>query len=415
MSAAVGAAALLAPTLAQVVSYTGTSDLTFLTGTNTPDPRPTGVPSGIYVTYESRITLVGPNTTTTIGTATSSLPTTTASNGTSAAAPTNTQPCNNYLELCDRKYSNITFVAAHNSPFVRPGNSGSNQEIPVKGQLDDGIRLVQGQMQWPTNGTEPHFCHTSCDLLDAGPIYEWLTEVRQWVDDHPYDVVTILLGNGNYSDASLYAPYIERSNIVKYAYQPPVRPMTLKDWPTLEEMIVRGQRVVMFMDYKANPEEYPWLLDEFSQMWETPFDPLNRDFPCIVDRPPDLSNESARDEMLYLMNHNLNAEFNVFDVQLLVPAVSLLNDTNADEGYGSLGLAANNCRADWGRAPNFLNVDYYNYGNYPGSVFEAAARVNNVSYPNGTCCNIMSFAAPAVPVPTWMAFGTLLLGIYLTI
>lgn len=92
------------------------------------------------------------------------------------------------------------------------------------------------------------------------------------------------------------------------------------------------------------------------------------------------------------MNHNLAAEFNVFGAELLVPAVSLLNETNADEGYGSLGLSANNCRSDWGRAPNILNVDYYNYGNFPGSVFEVAAQMNNVSYDKGSCCGKVSGA-----------------------
>lgn len=87
----------------------------------------------------------------------------------SAAEPqvTNTRPCNNYVELCNRKYSNITNVAAHNSPFVRPGNAGSNQDLPVVAQLNDGVRLLQAQMQYPENGTEPHFCHTTCDLLDG--------------------------------------------------------------------------------------------------------------------------------------------------------------------------------------------------------------------------------------------------------
>jgi hypothetical protein len=101
------------------------------------------------------------------------------------------------------------------------------------------------------------------------------------------------------------------------------------------------------------------------------------------------------------MNHNLAAEFNVFGAEILVPAVSLLNETNADEGYGSLGLSANNCRSDWGRAPNVLNVDYYNYGNFPGSVFQVAAEMNNVTY-DRDCCGKVS--AAVMPGP-----GTVLL------
>lgn len=57
------------------------------------------------------------------------------------ARPSNTQPCNNYVEFCSRKYSNITEVAAHNSPFTRERNAARNQEYPVTQQLNDGKKL----------------------------------------------------------------------------------------------------------------------------------------------------------------------------------------------------------------------------------------------------------------------------------
>ncbi|KAI5927130.1 PLC-like phosphodiesterase [Camillea tinctor] len=309
---------------------------------------------------------------------------------------TNTQPCNNYAEFCSRKYSNITEVACHNSPFITPNNLAANQQYDVTAQLNDGVRFLQAQIQWPSNGSEPHFCHTSCDILDAGPITDWLTQVKDWVVQHPYDVVTILLGNGNYSVPSMYVPYIEQTGITRYVYTPPVAPMRLDDWPTLSEMILSGKRVVMFMDYMANQTAYPWLLDEFSQLWETPFDPVNQSFPCTVQRPPDLSGDDARDRM-YLLNHNLNIELSILGADMLVPARTELNVTNNATGFGSVGLGAEQCRADWGRAPNFLNVDYYNYGAYPGTVFEVAAAMNNVTY-SRECCgmNTSAGARPSV-------------------
>ncbi|KAL7936981.1 PLC-like phosphodiesterase [Trichoderma chlorosporum] len=415
--AALGALALLSHNAgAQTVSYSDTSGLTFYQGTKTQRVGGDPVPTGVYTTYHSKITLTGAGSKTSSVTSASSLtvsfPTgslTTGANLTATATvpqPTNTQPCNNHVELCTRKFGNITQVGCHNSPFVRPGNSGSNQELSVQTQLDDGVRFLQAQMQFPANSSVPHFCHTTCDLLDAGPITDWLSQVAAWVDAHPYDVVTILLENGNYSDPSIYVPYIEQTGILKYTFVPTVFPMGLEDWPTLENLIIHGNRVVMFLDYKANQTAYPWLMDEFSQMWETPFDPVDRTFPCTVQRPPDLSTEAAQDR-LYLMNHNLNAEFNVFSLDLLVPAVSLLNETNAAEGYGSVGLAANNCRADWGRAPNILNVDYYNYGSPAGSVFEAAARLNNVTY-NNTCCGKVQSTTSGAPALMGGARGVFL-------
>jgi hypothetical protein len=165
--------------------------------------------------------------------------------------------------------------------------------------------------------------------------------------------------------------------------------MSLDDWPNLSSMILSGQRVVIFLDYDADQTKVPWILDEFSQMWETPFDPTNRSFPCDVQRPPRLSKEDTPNR-LYLMNHNLNQEVDLLGNQILIPLKPLLPFTNNVSGFGSLGQAAETCKNDWGRAPNFLNVDYYNNGS--GTVFQVAANLNGVTY-NKTCCGSVTSMA----------------------
>jgi len=390
----------------QTVPTIATTDpaLTILTGTK---GATTGTATGTYQTFTSRITLAstalsGTDTAVSNATTASSSSTDTVTfltgsisapptsrNATTTASstaprPTNTRPCNNYPEFCDRKYGNITEVGAHNSPFVRPNSAAANQQLGVIDQLNDGIRWLQAQIQWPTNGTVPHLCHSHCDLLDAGTLTDWLSEVKDWVAAHPYDVVTILLGNGNYSKAEQYVPFIESSGILRYVFTPPVVPMTLEDWPTLGQMILSGQRVVMFLDYETNMTAYPWLIDEFSNVWETPFDPVDREFPCIVQRPPQLSPEDTKNR-LYILNHNLNVEVSLFGTSILVPVVTELNVTNNVTGKGSLGVSAEKCEAQWGFPPTVLNVDYYNIGGFPGSVFAAAAKMNNVTY-NRPCC-----------------------------
>jgi len=308
----------------------------------------------------------------------------TATSTSSSVEPTNTTPCNNYVEFCGRSYDNITEVAAHNSPFVRSGNAAANQALPVTTQLNDGIRLLQGQMHF--NGSVPHFCHTSCDILDAGPITEYLDTVYSWVSTHPFDVVTIILENGDYRPVTDYVSFIESTGLVQYAYEPPKIPMALGDWPTLASMILTGKRVVFFMDYDANQTAVPWILDEFSQVWETPFDPTDRSFPCDTQRPPNLSSEDAKTRM-YLTNHNLNYDVSILGNSLLVPNIPLLNVTNNVTGSGSLGEGAQVCYNDWNFPPKFLNVDYYNVGN--GSVFQVAAKWNNVTY-NRQCCGLVA-------------------------
>ncbi|TLD22622.1 PLC-like phosphodiesterase [Venturia nashicola] len=315
----------------------------------------------------------------------------TASSTSSAARPTNTQPCNGYAELCNRQYSNITNVAAHNYPFVKSGNTGSNQELGVTAQLNDGVRMLQAQTHYENNTF--WYCHTSCNLLNVGTIESSFKTIASWLAANPYDVLTILLGNSDQVDVNLYRSPFENSGLARYAYTPPQIPMAVDDWPTLGQMILSQQRLVVFMDYKANQTAVPWILDEFSQMWETPFSPTDPAFPCTVQRPPKLNRNQSLERM-YLANHNLNLQVSALGFSLLVPNTGVINTTNSDDtaNASSLATMANTCQNDWGRPPNFLLVDYYNRGNIPGSVFHVAAAHNNVTYTQ-SCCGSSSRSA----------------------
>ena len=266
-----------------------------------------------------------------------------SSNGTSTStAPeaTNTQPCNNYPEFCYRSYSNITYVAAHNSPFVNANNAAANQDFGVLDQLNDGIRMLQGQTHYVNNTL--FFCHTSCDLLNGGSVEAYFTNVSKWLAANPYDVVTILIGNSDFVNVENYTAPLKSSGLSRYAYIPPKIPMTRSDWPTLASLILANSRAIIFMDYQANQTSVPYILDEFSQLWETPFSPTNESFPCTAERPPGIKKADAENRV-YMANHNLNTEINLFGASILVPTTVQLNTTNAVSGFGSLGLAANNC------------------------------------------------------------------------
>jgi hypothetical protein len=160
--------------------------------------------------------------------------------------------------------------------------------------------------------------------------------------------------------------------------------MGIDDWQPLSQFILAGKRVIFFMDYLANQIVVPWVLDEFSQLWESPFDPTNRSFPCTVQRPPDLSTQDAQGRM-YLTSHNLNYDISILGNSILVLNIPLLNITNNVTGFGSLGVGAADSDNMWSFPPKFLNVDYYEVGN--GSIFEVAATYNNVTY-NRTCCGL---------------------------
>ncbi|KAF1921963.1 PLC-like phosphodiesterase [Ampelomyces quisqualis] len=348
------------------------------------------------------------------------------------ARPSNTQPCNNYVEFCLRKYSNITEIAAHNSPFTRQNNAARNQEYPVTQQLNDGIRVLQGQAHM-VNGTL-YFCHTSCDLLNEGTVEDYLRQVNAWVETHPFDVVTIIFGNYDWADkdsdgnslvtAADFDVPVRSSGLYEYVYQPPKTAMTIDDWPTLAEMILNQKRVVTFIDYNYDTEAVPYMLWQYFSVWETPFSPTDLSFPCTIGRPEGISDEQAK-RMMYLANHNLNAEIAFGGASILVPNAAQINQTNAVVGEGSLGSMARHCDGmlfpfrypisccfctghlhvvhqvlialaeKWGRPPNFLIVDFYNQGPTPGSVFVAAAQANGVTY-NRKCCGTTSRSTAAI-------------------
>lgn len=184
----------------------------------------------------------------------------TASRTSASITPTNTTPCNNYPEFCNKKYSNITYVGAHNSPFVNPNNAAANQELGVFAQLNDGIRMLQGQTHYNATTNTISYCHTSCNLLDVGTAESYFTNITTWVKAHPYDVVTILIGNADFIGVGNYTTPLEASGLSKYAYVPSQVPMNISSWPTLASMILMGKRAVIFMDYNANQTEVPYIL-----------------------------------------------------------------------------------------------------------------------------------------------------------
>ncbi|KAF2739620.1 PLC-like phosphodiesterase [Polyplosphaeria fusca] len=324
----------------------------------------------------------------------STLPSVTASTRSTTTRPSqpiNTQPCNGYVEFCNRSLGNISMVVAHNSPFVIPRNAASNQALGVITQLNDGIRGLQFETQMPNDILR--LCHTSCNLLDAGTLQAYLQKVAGWLAANPYEVIAIMMGNTDRVSPTNYIQPFEAAGLLPYLYTPTASTYSLDQWPTLAQMILSNKRVVVMLDYGANQEEVSWLLDQFRYQWQTPFSPTDTSFPCTAQRPPNQPEDVSRNKM-YMLNHNLNIAItlngNPGDA-FLIPAYTLLNEVNADSGNTTtLGGNVANCTAMWNRPPNWLLVDYYNFGNFNGSVFQVAANANNVSYNRNSCCGTES-------------------------
>lgn len=151
--------------------------------------------------------------------------------------------CNGHSELCDRKYSNITFIGSHDSAFV--GTSvADNQETSVADQLAQGVRFLQAQTHNQTGVIE--LCHTLCALEDAGPLEAYLGTIKTFLDSNPDEVVTLLLTNQDGLSGTAFDAVFQSSGIKNYAFTPSGN-LTMAQWPTMGQLIAMGQRLVVFM------------------------------------------------------------------------------------------------------------------------------------------------------------------------
>lgn len=170
-----------------------------------------------------------------------------------AVAAQTTTKCNGHAEYCNRRYSNVSLIGAHDSPFVGPLPQ-QNQNLEVTAQLTFGIRFLQGQTHRNPENGELELCHTSCLLEDAGSLEDLLRAVKQWMDSNPNEVITLLLTNGDSLPVSRFDQAFTSSGLKPYAFVPPSNPKVLPmdAWPTLKELIDSGTRLVVFLGKYAD-------------------------------------------------------------------------------------------------------------------------------------------------------------------
>ncbi|KAK3692254.1 PLC-like phosphodiesterase [Podospora appendiculata] len=304
--------------------------------------------------------------------------TSTVSLSSSATAPGSPIPCNNSPKLCSRAYNNITHMGAHDSSFLRDASTSNSiagdQYYNATVALSAGIRLLQTQVHDYLGGLE--LCHTSCALLDAGSLEAWLAKIKYWLDHNANEVVTLLLVNSDNKNASDFGLAFESSGLDTYGYVPTSNSST-KDWPTLQSMITSNKRLVTFIASITPSPSYPYLLNEFTYVFETPYDVKSlSNFTCNLDRPSSQSSAASalKAQMLPLLNH---FAYTSITSDIEVPNVSDIDTTNSPETNvtGALGQHADNCTTLWDTKPVFMLVDFYDHG----PAVDTADRLNGIT------------------------------------
>ncbi|PSN72158.1 hypothetical protein BS50DRAFT_244244 [Corynespora cassiicola Philippines] len=300
--------------------------------------------------------------------------------------------CNNSPSLCERAYNNITHLGAHNSPFLRNEatqfSTSGNQFYDSPTQLDAGVRLLTAQvhkMNDTTGADAWHLCHSSCDLLDAGTLESWLSDIKTWMDNNPNEVVTLLLVNADDASAADLGAQYQSAGVDAMSYSPPSLTTIPQEWPTLQSLISNNTRLMTFVASLSEPStDFPYLMDQYTFQFENDFENENPDeYSCDPNRPTGLTTETAASSgRMFLMNHFLYST-QLFGIQ--TPNQTYVNVTNAPTGEGALGVAISTCSGVYSKPPTFVIVDFFNVGPAIDSVDTANSVTNPVgrrSLPN---------------------------------
>lgn len=301
-----------------------------------------------------------------------------ASTAVSAATSTSTVACNNSPDLCSRQYSNVTHMGAHDAAFLRDSSTDNsvagNQYYNATKALNAGIRLLSLQVH-NQNGTL-ELCHTTCALLDAGTLEDFLGKIKLWMDENPNEVVTLLIVNSDDEDVASFGEVFESSNISTYGYTPATVSAS-NTWPTLQTMIDDGTRLVTFIATVTYSTTYPYLLNEWDFVFETAYEVTSlAGLNCTIDRPSGLSDASSAISSGYLplMNHFV---YQSITSSIEVPNVEIIDTTNSPDTstVGMLGQSAYECNSEWGTAPVFVLVDFYS----EGPAIDTADNLNGIT------------------------------------
>ncbi len=301
-----------------------------------------------------------------------------AVNGTASPGPVLAERrCNGHAQLCDRRYDDIVQAATHNSMSspdvvrVWPEHDGS-----IRDQLDYGIRTLMldatywddvdmaqlsrlpGLLTASTPGASRplistitrrltgrpgvYLCHSQC-ALGALSMSTALDQVKAFLNENPDEVVTLLIQDG--VDTAEVEHAFRASRLEDLVYDG-----ADDDWPTLGELIDRGQRLVVFSEQHAPPPT--WYRSAFEDIQDTPYGPRSPDeFSCAPNRGP-------RSAPLFLLNHWVERQ---------APDRAQAATANA---RAFIVERARRCATERGMMPNFIAVSFYRIGDVLGAVDE---------------------------------------------
>ncbi|MFE0171342.1 hypothetical protein ACFWZ2_03425 [Streptomyces sp. NPDC059002] len=283
--------------------------------------------------------------------------------------------CLGSAALCDKRYDEVAYLATHNSMSTTEDRFiGPLQDPDIVAQLNAGARgLLIDTYTWETpdeitgrlqqadfpddmkqqitdlvakaNPPRPGLwlCHGVCRAGAIG-LVETLRQIGDWLDEHPGEVVTLVVQDAITGEQTRQA--FHEAGLDHLLFTPDPDPA--KPWPTLGQMVRSGKRLVVFAEEADGPA--PWYRNFYRYGMETPF---------AFKKPAEMScvpHRGGADKRLFLLNHFItDAGGSRLDAAVVNTRRFILD-------------RARRCEAARGRPVNFVAVDFATIGDALGAV-----------------------------------------------
>ncbi|MFH9264879.1 hypothetical protein ACH4KN_11545 [Streptomyces sp. NPDC017546] len=291
--------------------------------------------------------------------------------------PSAPRQCLGGSHLCELRYDEAVYLTSHNAMSTTADRFiGPLQDPDITTQLNTGVRALQldtyrwerpqdiaGRLDSPEFTPEQRrlisgaidranppreglwLCHGVC-RAGAIELVPALEDIGDWLRAHPTEIVTLIVQDDISPEDTEEA--FRAAGLEDLLHTPSADPDA--PWPTLEEMIDSGRRLVVFAEKADGPA--PWYRNFYRYGMETPFAFRSpSEMTCAPHR-------GGTGKQLFLLNHFITNEGGSrLDAGRVNARDWVLKRTRA-------------CEAERGSPVTFIAVDYTTVGDALGAVEE---------------------------------------------
>ncbi|MFE9696408.1 hypothetical protein [Streptomyces sp. NPDC006270] len=296
-------------------------------------------------------------------------------------SPSAPRQCLGSSRLCDLRYDEAAYLTSHNAMATTADRFiGPFQDPDITTQLNTGVRALQldtyrweGSQDIAARLDSPEFtpeqrrlisgavdqanpprdglwlCHGVC-RAGAIELVPALEDIGDWLRAHPTEIVTLILQDDISPEDTEEA--FRAAGLDDLLHVPPADQGA--PWPTLEEMIDSGRRLVVFAEKADGPA--PWYRNFYRYGMETPF---------AFGSPSEMTcapHRGGTGKQLFLLNH------------FITKGGGSRLDAGRVNARAWLLERARACEAERGGPVNFIAVDYTTVGDALGAVNELNSR-----------------------------------------